>query len=111
MNTLAPKYDHGAFAGTPWEQGHAREQALIAGLGRLAAKFGVAFKPYRHINSWGEFDLFLEDGQCYGDEFAALLCKHSPRTGIAPTKYLDGVNSWCMMNHFDVACMLEEAGV
>lgn len=104
-------YDHSAFAGSPVQRADARQQALMAGLHRLATKYGFAWKSSLYINSRGEIDLFLEDGQKYGPEFVLLLNKHNPRTGINPTKYMDPSNNWCMMNHFDVTRMLEEAGV
>lgn len=109
--TVASRYDHASFPGSPVQQAQARESALSAGLERLAAKFGVTFERPLHINSRGEIHLFLFRGQVYGAEFAALLCKHSPRTGIAPTKYMLPENNWCMMAHFDVARMLDEAVV
>lgn len=104
-------YDHSAFPGKPVQQGDAREAAIADGLRRLAAQHGLAFKEPLHINSLGEFQLFLVDGQRYGEAFAALLCRHRPRCGTAPTRFLDPLNSWCMMNHFDAAAMLTEAGV
>ena len=50
------------------------------------------------------------EGPCgeYGVTFAALLCKHNPRTGIYPTKHMDPKNGWCRIHHFDVECMLNE---
>lgn len=107
MHASPISYDHTAFPGTPWEQGHNREVALADGLRKLAATFGLQFKEPLHIDSRGEFNLFLVDGQRYGDAFVALLNQHSPRTGYAPTKYMDPANSWCIMNHFDVQRMLE----
>lgn len=104
-------YDHSNFPGKPVQQADARGQALKEGLVRLADKYGFKFHANLYINSRGEIDLFLEKGYTYGPEFVKLLNKHNPRTGIHPTKFMDPSNSWCMMNHFDVARMLEEAGV
>lgn len=106
------KYDHAAFPGSPLEQGRAREAALAEGVYRLGFKYGVTFKGPIHIRGLrGEMDLFLKDGQRYGEELAKLIAKHNPRMGSISTKHMDPLNSWCLMNHFDVARMLEEAGV
>lgn len=104
------KYDHANFPGKPVQQAEARGQALKEGLRRLADKFGLVFEENLNIDSRGEIKLFLFGGT-YGPEFVKLLNKHNPRTGIYPTKFIDPSNNWCMMNHFDVARMLEEAGV
>lgn len=104
------KYDHASFPGKPLQQGGLREAALADGLRKLATKYGFTFKEPLHINTLGEFNLFLVQGT-YGEEFVALLNKHSPRTGLYPTKFIDPSNSWCMMGHFDVALMLDEAGI
>jgi hypothetical protein len=103
-------YEHSNFPGKPVQQADARGTALKEGLRRLATKFGFVFQERLHINSRGEIDLFLFSGS-FGEEFVKLLNKHNPRTGIYPTKFMDPSNSWCMMNHFDVARMLEEANV
>lgn len=110
------RYDHASFTGNPVQVANAREQALAEGLRRLAVKFGLTFQEPLQINSRGEFNLFLDhknytENPRYGEEFTKLLNKHSPRTGINPTKHMDPMNSWCMMFHFDVARMLTEAGV
>lgn len=110
MSHTLSQYDHAAFPGAPVQQADAREQALADGLRRLATKFGLTFQEPLHIDSRGEFNLFLETGARYGETFVLLLNKHSPRTGVAPTKFIDPLNSWCMMSHFNVARMLDEAG-
>lgn len=112
MNTAAPsKYAHAAFPGVGIQQADAREKALADGLRALATKYGFDFKEPLQITSNGEFVLSLAYNARYGEAFVLLLNKHRPRTGMHPTKFIDPSNSWCMMNHFDVARMLDEAGV
>lgn len=114
---MPSKYSHEAFlplAG--WHAGQAREKELVEGLKRLAKAHGKTFKGLYGIDARGEISIIVDNGGnfgCgeYGDDLAALLSRHNPRTGIYPTKHMDARNGWCHMNHFDVARMLEEAGV
>ena len=101
-------YDHGEFTGLAVASSVAREIALVEGLRLLASKFGVEFKEPLYINSTGEFSLVTEDGKPYGEELAAILTKHKARTGYPGPNMLTDTANWCMMNHFDVAAMLEE---
>jgi hypothetical protein len=109
-------YHHHDFKGSPIEVAIAREQKLAEGLRHLAACFEKKFKEPLQINSNGEFLLSIVDptdpsgvfcGQ-YEDALASIISPHSPRTGIYPTTFIDGVNGWCWMTHFNVARMLEQ---
>ena len=115
------KYNHADFPGSPMQQGDAREKALAEGLRRLAKAHGIILREPLQIDSRGEFSLSVSngtarDGQsdacgCYGVPLAALIAKHSPRTGYAPTSFMSPENGWCRLHHFSVQAMLEEAGI
>lgn len=112
MNATAPsKFDHASFPGQGYQQALARGAALADGLRKLAARYSVTLQERLHINSQGEIDIVTVGGAPYGEAFAAILTKHKARTGFPGPNLLHAGDNWCMMNHFNVARMLEDAQV
>ena len=106
----------------PFPEGKRREEAISDGLRQLAKRCGIALREPLHIDSNGEFHLVASNGTdrdgpqdgCgqYGEQFAALIAKHGSRTGVLAYGYSNhraASDGWCMMNHFAVQAMLEEA--
>ena len=99
---------------SPWAAGREREKLLALGIRLLGHQFFIQFKEPLYMDSRGEFSLVCETGivgkhQVYGIAFVTLPNKHSPRTGVYPTKYMSSSNNWCHIGHFDVERMLNEA--
>lgn len=99
---------------SPVAHSHAREAALAHALQNLAATYGVMLEAPLQIDSRGEFSIVSRpEGSVRGmgtspfGEFAEVLNKHRPRTGVLPGT-LDPSNGWCLMNHFDVERMVVE---
>lgn len=99
------RFSHSAFHGSPIQIANLREAALIDGLSRLAARYGVSFKHLR-INANGDFDL-ATTGRPYGPDLARILTSHGPRCGTGFAVLCEESN-WCYMNHFHVQHMLDE---
>lgn len=97
-----------------------REPVLCDALDKLAQSFGVQLVTPIFVDSRGELPIQVKQephaplGQpqvpqnTYGEGFAALLSRYSPRTGLEPTAFLDPSNTWCRMNHFMVEKMVLE---
>lgn len=122
LETPAPsRYAHGGSGEdlSPMEDGRRREQAIADGLRRLAKRCGITLREPLNIDSNGEFHLIASNGtdrdgaqdQCghYGEAFAVLIAKHGSRTGYVSHNHRAASDGWCMMNHFSVQAMLEDA--
>lgn len=95
-----------------------REPALCEALDKLAQSFGVQLVTPIFVDSRGELPIQVKQeplaplGQpsvpqnAFGADFAALLSRYSPRTGVEPTAHLDPANTWCRMHHFMVEKMV-----
>ena len=102
------------------EHGATRERILAEALESMAADFGVRLQTPLQIDSNGEYSIVAmnKDGTnpkhygCgpYGEDFAALLSPHGPRTGVQPANSIDAANGWCRMNHFNVERMVRQYG-
>lgn len=99
------------------EHGNRRDSALAAALTAMAADFGLKLEQSMRIDSRGEYALVVlhPDGRPsnmgsgrYGEEYAEILGRHSPRTGILPARSMSPDNGWCRINHFDAERMVKE---
>jgi hypothetical protein len=99
----------------PQEHKHQREESLAQALHELAMMHGVKLQTPLQLDSNGEFSIVALNksgepviygaGQ-FGNDFVAILNKHSPRTGVSPGATLLPSSGWCRMNHFDVENMI-----
>lgn len=107
-------YSHADFKGSPVEVARAREEALANGLRHLATCCYRVFSEPLQIDSNGEFLLVMQStgvanwSRQFGKRLAAILSPNRPRMGTFPANSISELNSWCMMNHFDVERMLEQ---
>jgi len=86
----------------PVQLGNAREYAISIGLGMIAESFNVSLRDVVRIDANGEVNFFLNPGQTFGEDLAALLSEHYTRTGIQAHKgYVMPYHSWVMINHFE----------
>lgn len=94
-----------------------RKQHLAAAIHALAKCFGVSLQQPLHIDSRGDFSVVVmpKDGLPAGHgpvgpfgEFAAVLNKYHPRTGVVPGATLCAENGWCYLNHFSAEKMVLE---
>lgn len=96
-----------------------RELILADGLRTLAKNNNIQLKEPLQIDSLGEFSIVVEPekgaytNSCgkFGDTFAKTISQYEPRTGVIPTKHLDGLNGWCRINHFSVEKMLRDQDI
>lgn len=101
---------------SPLQHGTQREKALGDALEAVADHYGVELKRPLRIDARGEFDIHVKhpDSQemnvCgkYTQEFAEVLNKYDPRTGVFPGAVLTDSAGWCSMNHFSVEKMVTE---
>lgn len=103
------KFNHETFANVGRiAQAQAREAAIADGLREFAKHFGFAWQEPLRIDSRGEYQLFVNDADGHYGDAAAVMNHYRPRCGRSPGAHLMPASSWCRMNHFDVALMLED---
>lgn len=94
-----------------------REAAIAQALNALATTQGVRLETPLQIDSRGEFRIVAlqpKAGLCwpstgtYGSEFAKMLNRHNPRTGVQAGASLLPESGWCYLNHFDAERLVLE---